>query len=703
MPRLRKKKPIFPRIVLAIAVQAAFIGVSAAQVESEAVRVARVDPLLVPVDASGGVVESIQTAPEPDLYEDQLIDPSQAEDEALDELQRREQAQPLGLRHWSVTAKARSYDASNQSGSDTEQALSLRYTQQTANFGNLALDASIQNGDDQSFLSPNSDDQQVSGAATLYQYYFPISGEWLMDNTLGVYRNSQSYLSRLGYRSYLRNPALRGVSSQLYNLSGHRVSLSVGQLGQYRSSLARGFETTDGQAMSLAYQMPLSQGWSAGGELWQVDERDDSDDNRMGYGVGTSYESDDLARLFALRLIADDDGRHGYSLEGGQEIGRYSHRAGGYYYDRDFEWLSETIQQDTLGVYYQTQYNGGRLRSNMLLDWSQRGVESDSDQTEVSYIGLGSNYRLWARDSIGLNGSYRYSDRQPRFGQATDFFDYRLNGLYSHQHLSEATSVYRATYAVIGRSAGNSGSDGSERSEISYALNWSQNTNQFGIELGFSREESENNVTEQPLVGGFWQSSFSSGAFVGAGLRYELSRASNQLDSDNWNGYVNAEWPLSEAWQLGLDVSLNEFGYSDEDNITEFSQPDLRTSSVIFSLRYQGSAGRPIRTLGVSHGAVGSGRVRGIVFFDENRDGIRQASEPGLPGVEVYLDRRFPAITNRQGEFDFELVASGSHGLYVAGETLPLPYVLGAQTQIPVEVSVRSSNYISIPVSAFQE
>ncbi|RIK77373.1 MAG: hypothetical protein DCC68_17415 [Planctomycetota bacterium] len=76
-------------------------------------------------------------------------------------------------------------------------------------------------------------------------------------------------------------------------------------------------------------------------------------------------------------------------------------------------------------------------------------------------------------------------------------------------------------------------------------------------------------------------------------------------------------------------------------------------------------------------GPVPSGNIAGIVWDDKNNDGIRDASEPGLPGRVIYVD------ANGNGQFDSfppttdEFVAAG----------LPLPIADHAVAQSPIEVS----------------
>ena len=74
------------------------------------------------------------------------------------------------------------------------------------------------------------------------------------------------------------------------------------------------------------------------------------------------------------------------------------------------------------------------------------------------------------------------------------------------------------------------------------------------------------------------------------------------------------------------------------------------------------------------------GILRGVVFDDLNRDGIRQPEEPGLPGVSV---RAILQEGVNQGQFwETRTVSNGSYILF-----LPAGSYLARQTNLPFWVS----------------
>jgi hypothetical protein len=114
-------------------------------------------------------------------------------------------------------------------------------------------------------------------------------------------------------------------------------------------------------------------------------------------------------------------------------------------------------------------------------------------------------------------------------------------------------------------------------------------------------------------------------------------------------------------------------------------------------LRYELEAGSRNVPLG-GKATDGGGRIAGTVYFDNNRSGTQEASELGVPNVTVYLDNRYAVRTDSQGRFEFPFVASGARMVSVRGETLPLPWNVVDEGQAKVDVRLRESVSLSIPV-----
>ena len=114
-------------------------------------------------------------------------------------------------------------------------------------------------------------------------------------------------------------------------------------------------------------------------------------------------------------------------------------------------------------------------------------------------------------------------------------------------------------------------------------------------------------------------------------------------------------------------------------------------------LRYELQAGSRSVPLG-GRPSDGGGRLEGVVYFDANRSGTQEASETGAPGVTVYLDNRYAVRTDAQGRFQFPFVAAGPRTVSVRNETLPLPWSVVNEGQVKVDVRLRESIQLDIPV-----
>ena len=95
----------------------------------------------------------------------------------------------------------------------------------------------------------------------------------------------------------------------------------------------------------------------------------------------------------------------------------------------------------------------------------------------------------------------------------------------------------------------------------------------------------------------------------------------------------------------------------------------------------------------------GKGVLNGRVFLDKNRDGIRQAGEPGVPGVRVTLiGTRIGLNTSRDGHFTIQNVKQGLYAVTVGRQSLPLGYLVPESAQPRVTVGSGRRTDVDIPL-----
>ncbi len=95
----------------------------------------------------------------------------------------------------------------------------------------------------------------------------------------------------------------------------------------------------------------------------------------------------------------------------------------------------------------------------------------------------------------------------------------------------------------------------------------------------------------------------------------------------------------------------------------------------------------------------GKGILNGRVFLDRNRDGIRQDSEPGVPGVRVMvIGTRLGLNTSREGYFTIQNIKQGLYAVTVSRQSLPLGYLVPENAQPRVTVGSGRRTDIDIPL-----
>ena len=174
-----------------------------------------------------------------------------------------------------------------------------------------------------------------------------------------------------------------------------------------------------------------------------------------------------------------------------------------------------------------------------------------------------------------------------------------------------------------------------------------------------------------------------------ADISYVRVNSREQNTQNNLFASLAMYWRFLRDWDASLRVTMNQFNTGADNIGTDFSDDE---KTLLFSVRYSESRGRPYVLLGQQTAAHGYGDITGLVFYDGNGDGIRQAGESVVRDVVVYLDKRYVATTDGDGRYRFEHIAAGKHDLTLAVEDLPLPWGLldDAPRQVSVDIRVSS-------------
>ncbi|WP_428095845.1 carboxypeptidase-like regulatory domain-containing protein [Candidatus Thioglobus sp.] len=192
------------------------------------------------------------------------------------------------------------------------------------------------------------------------------------------------------------------------------------------------------------------------------------------------------------------------------------------------------------------------------------------------------------------------------------------------------------------------------KSEVSFSFSKDLDKD-WHISPSFSliNNQSENQIEIDTVLEKNW----GEGNLINIGTYYTHNLST---EPDTFGLNIANYFSLNKNWQL--DFSANYNNIEDDDS-----------NSYELTLNHFYSQGRPYQTLGGGK-ARGSGSISGLVFFDENDDGIKQASEKVAKNQTLVFDNFYNVKTDNQGRYRFSLIKPGPHSLFLDESTLDLPW-----------------------------
>ncbi|TNF59956.1 MAG: hypothetical protein EP306_09775 [Burkholderiales bacterium] len=551
---------------------------------------------------------------------------------------------------------------------------------ETRNHGSLSFDGTY------------SEDSR-DGTLTLRQRGLPLAGGHTVNLEAGIIDQPLPSLNRLPSRVAVPSSTLRGVGAEwLSPAQGLQWVLSTGQPGRLESLPDGGFTGFSGQRHRLGVQWEQTDEGGFGVSLQH--ERG----NRVTEGVVApdGLPVDLSATLLTAKgalgawvwsvhamrgSTAPEDGRsHGWWAETSRESGLLRQTVGLYRLEPGLGWAGISMANNLQGGFWR-----GLWRTRQWsLDASLDLLEPVEGPGGTGYYG-------------NLNGRLRL-DRSNQVGGGLAIRDYRGQAWATY-------ADWRRTHDL-----GTSGlrleladAEGGRRDERRLAfdqewnmpLGWALNTS-----LGAARARVETagvDVREES-----WFAAASISAPLGRRASLQGSLGTEQVSGapNRHNANLSAIWRLNPRWSLEAQYIRSTAGRVIPSLDPLAPPPEvLRVSSRSFFvvLRHELRAGSRPMPLGGSP-EEGGGSVEGVVFFDANRNGTQEASEAGVPGVIVLLDNRWAVRTDAQGRFEFPFVASGIRTVTVRNDALPLPWSVAPDVDTKVDVRLRGTARISIPV-----
>jgi len=618
-------------------------------------------------------------------YTDQLIDFDDSDGWArfqdIDD-----EEQPQGLRSYSV--EYRHYqDDMDRGGKSYEDGIILHARRETRDYGEFELLASVRDArpsDESSF------DDTSGGRVTLRQYGFALNKDWLLDNSIGVLRSDVDPVLSSSYRFNLPSTLLSGVKNWSRD-DATELRFSAGKVGTLGNGRVEDFDTTSGTLASMGVSHALNSNWLLSGNVLALRDDDEIEDHESG-GFALQYQSADGRHRYVGHTLLDSDGGNGVWLDGDDQIGAWRQRYGIFWREPDLLWADANLTDDQQGLYTRSEFRAPRYNLTFGTDFSENNVKDDNalPKNRFSNVFLSGNRRLLRTTSVG--GTASYLDVDPLNSAASD--DSRVVRLSAYVQQQFAIGDTRLEL---------SGSDVEKNDESGnvYGISWDQSWNVsrwMTLSTTLSHEQSSglDEDDERNAASMLFTHDVTPELNWNGSASYARRKTDNMPDRDSYNVTFGGAWRFLPDWEANLDLTWTRA----EENTGLFNETfDVDEKTLLFSVRYSVRKGRPFNTAGNKNGSAGYGEVTGEVFYDDNRDGIRQAGERAASGVFVYLDRRYERVTDNEGRYTFSMVPAGEHAVSIAVEDLPLPWGLDDDTPQTVPVAVREAAVVNFALT----
>ena len=667
-----------------------------------------------PKTTPGAAAESAKSEP----YVDRVLDQGSFKDDGLDA-----QVDTYNASGWPRNFRV-DYSLLSQSGvgSGLQQALSISGFIDTPNYGAISGLAN--------FVSNRSDSRDgfsTSANSNIWridQRALPLDGGWIANHSVGTTSTFGVPLARGIGRVFLPTTPIQGLSGQWQRRDGLELNASAGRIGLYSGFAVNGFNQSGGDVLTAGGQTRLLGDVASASRLdaaVQVIEarnvptggvafsnsgaatlRAGPTENTRGLWTSLAWEGAApwgngvepgkyalqerrgglRVQLNAMQSSSSLKGNAlGTWLDAAWRSGWLQNTAGVFYFDPELRWGALTQAGDLRGVYWRAETSSRQWS----LGWSTELSDSVSGLYGGSFFGsVYGRYRLDTRNSVGSTLSLRTGSGA---GQGVQVTWDRLGDWGRTQ--------WRADYTRL-----NGGRATAARAAVDQSWLVGEG-NSFTTSLGYERR-SEGTV--DPIYGPIpaysaWTWGLLGSYTLYSGVRLDGSVRGAQGNSISaLNANVGATWQINRNWALAARYTesrgrdpLSPVLVS---ALTSASQtvlaPTPASRAFQLVLRWEDSAGTARAPIGGPPGS-GAGRLTGTVFLDADNNGRRDASEVGVQGVGVVLDRRYLVRTDAQGRYEFPAVAAGEHLIEVQPDNVPLPWSPIERDPVQTRIYVRDT------------
>jgi hypothetical protein len=528
--------------------------------------------------------------------------------------------------------------------------------------------------------------------ANLTQRDFALTDRWVMTNELGHIRARVPELLSQGYRIRLPEPLIQGAFSESRS-ADTTLRLGGGTLGTYQGRTFPVFTTdfSSGSVVGASASTRFNPQWQGSAQVWQAN------DALTAQGVRSFTSAAGVARYnspeggTAQANVLNGDGKLGLWFDGEKRFASWLHNAGAYRMDPTLEWIDRNaaILTDVQGVYWRGATRSFRTSYSLGADWSQSNIDGNSAiPTRTSSYAFG-NVGYRSSPTFDVTG-YLSLGQEVTDGAGVDTRDSIVSarGTASNR-FSSGTSIWG-----LGLSD-RSGANSFTRYDGNWDHFWNPVANFTAVRTGIAYVQQSGAIEDyretQLRLGGGWNRN---GLNLGANATLGYLTGDVVESSRTATVTAFAGWQFAPAWRLGADLTYNQNALQ----VTGFTETRVTDRQVMLSVRYDASWGQPESAFGFANGTYGRGAVSGILFYDNNGNGIRDPDESGVPNVTIYLDRGFSVETNARGEFSFNPVASGDHQLSVNVANVPLPWTIDERRPFIASIRPRETTVVEIPL-----
>ena len=661
--------------------------------------------------ASGATAADLPSPPKAaapqEAYVDRVIDGLSIDDSL--ELQANDYNASGWPRSWQVD-----YSLFSQRGATSTQSQSFGFSGflDTPNYGTLSVNASAV---EQRLDSFSNRTLGRSSTWRIDQRAVPLDGGWRANVSVGDIYAGTVPMALANGRISIPSTQISGAAGQLYFGDTADINAAIGQAGIFSGVDVSGFERLTGRIASAGGQMKLpfaGLGGRTDVAFQLIDGRDVSSSSsgnggtqntqsiwlatgwegvapwsssvRNGFGPISNRQGGLRLQGNIIRSTGSKDGDAlGLWADATWRTERWRHSAAVYRFEPLLRWGTSTLASDLQGVYYQADFSTRQWQAGFTSEFSDsvsnRGAGRSGRSTFFSANG---RYRLDSRNALGATLSVRALSAPGQavslnWLQTNDWGQTQWRGDFANTTQSHtrrlgvdqnwpvpAPATLSTSLALERMTGGQSPGTG---------LIWGV----LGSWSPFSQWSLDSSVRGARRTGGAQSldANFGLSVQVGYGwrlaLRYTEARGKEPLQPLVVSALTSALLPAV------IETSTNR--------------------SIQLVLSYSGRAGLATAPLGGSPG-TGAGALSGNVFFDADVNGRREASEGGVPGVTVILDRRYVTRTDAQGRYEFPFVAAGRHLIELSTDNIPLPWSPVTQEPANVEVLVREKTLYDFPV-----